>query len=1257
MARTLDAILAAAQDGQSHHPIVEVISRQRVADIPFDGSFLTSETFNEYGANLIPHSSGRLIIAYIYHSGTTSGIKFVYTDTDRTVFTTVDLPLYIYTTSEIKAVSICEMTGGNIGMVLLVDDKSNHLYRLTRRIYTVTGTAVSNAEIANWSHDTFTSDPWVQTIGENSYLIVYGKSSGSDYYLYGRTSADFTTWSAEGALSIGGLTSTWRLANPSIIKISTGDLWLWFDALESTGPGGEELTNIYYSVSADGGGTWADAVKVSAYDSYGEVGSHPVAVQKAANQMNLIFTRTVGALHMDDSATGWPTGDSAVELSWDSANRKLYAINCYAGAGNKPLQCVVKIDVDTWTVDRYWDGTTTPGFPAFITVDGCNASPSGIRVHDGHLIAITSVQSDERFLWVLDGEANTIRNYYFDTSAPLGVTQNVSHPFPKGGLDFNTIREAFVDAANNRVWLLFADGSILGGYHVSVGYIDLTETTDYEYHEVVYATLPTYGDMALPPSMKGGMHVDLSGNMIVVTGGGYYHPIAEIVGWCGVWDIESGALIVMWEGGVDSDFPRYGLTKPFVYNGRIYAGMSEYTSGHGQSAFRGLAEIDVSAETVTLHRPSYCSEDDHAFGRPALLQDGKIAMTHTSFGVAVFDTVSRTWQLYSNGNLSGMTVSGNDHFGPSEIVYDDANDMVMVGYPGIYGTEDPAGVIMFSVNGYIRQAMHSIGTDPGGGWTFATAAQLVQGYLDYDAVAAVEPGSSTAMYVFWTNENTSEEQSIKWDKDGSSLDLSGYLVAGTEIAFERSIDGKPASLRFTVSNGHLFDPYNLASLLNATLRKGRKLTLRFGEKVSGTNYWENQGTFYVTGTSLRFRRGDYPVMEVDAEDGRALWQHSHIIATDIYNNLGEDILEDLMLDVANLSAGDINFPSMGGSAIQMQWIDTTLDEIVTQICNRLGYFFRFDMDAKATARRITNAGSIDHTYTGNADLIEYSPDDKYSDFTNRITVIGQELDFTDVTFDEERITQISGTLGWWGCKAEHVVWFSEDKSRRCVNPRINVIESAVSIPFQLQGSVTETLTECSTSDDNKFCTVNVSAPNLVPQLTSAIAMVAASLGIGDGIPGPAGMTIPIGKILEKAGLVWALMILGSVANYQIEVWAQPLGSVRRSVQGTWDDEEHQTEIGAIVPQVITDPLCYSQADCIEVANFEGMVVQMQRRRVSITKVAHLQDEEGDTIRRVHPYSNQIIDLFVARLRRSMVIPPPGEDGGQFIDEIEGWVVS
>jgi len=180
MSLTLDAALAAAQDNPSRHPLVEITSSQRSEDIPFDGTFLTSETFNEYGANIIPHSSGRLCIAYCYgpDGDGDCGIKYVYTDPDRREFTPVTIELYTDTSRVIVSVSICELTGGNIGLVYLVNDTVSHLYRLMRRIVTVKGAVVGNAEIASWSHDTFTSDPWVQILGANSYLLVYGKKSG-----------------------------------------------------------------------------------------------------------------------------------------------------------------------------------------------------------------------------------------------------------------------------------------------------------------------------------------------------------------------------------------------------------------------------------------------------------------------------------------------------------------------------------------------------------------------------------------------------------------------------------------------------------------------------------------------------------------------------------------------------------------------------------------------------------------------------------------------------------------------------------------------------------------------------------------------------------------------------------------------------------------------------------------------------------------------------------------------------------------------
>jgi hypothetical protein len=1106
----------------------------------------------------------------------------------------------------------------------------------------VDGIQIADGAIANWATTIFTSCPNVIRLPNGTYLLVYGKQSGSDYYIYKRTSSNFTTWSDESVLSIAGLTSTWRLNFPYVLQELGGDLWLWFSALESIGPGGEELTNIYYSISSDSGGTWGTAVKVTDYDTYSEVGGHPVAIQKALNQMHLIFTRKVGALHMTDSASGWPTGDNACELSFDSTNRKLYVINVQNGMGTKYLQNVVRIDIDTWTVDDYWDETTTPGFPSFICGSGATEHVwYETCIHDGHHIVIKCNGIGDRYVWHLNGEDDTITNYYFDSHGAYGTIANVTHSLPSTLYQCN---HAQVDIANDRIWLLFEDS--LASKHLKIGYLDLTETSDYQFHQIASWTSSDWWLKTV-----NGMYVDVAGGYIVVTASST-NPVTK--GGCLVLDIESGAEIVEWTGD-DSDFPYFGLDLPFVYNGRIYAGLSLYTSGYGQSAFRGLCEIDIASETIVTYRPSYCSNDTHHLGRPSLLQDGRIAMTHNGYGVAVFDTIYKTWEVFNNSNISGFTPDGVEFEAGSQVAYDDLNDLVMVG--DSYGSW--SGVIMFSIHGFMRQSYYSLGSYGGGTWTFATALQLVQGYLDYDAVACTEPDSPSAMYVFWINETADGEKSIKWDKDGSSIDLSDYLTID-EISAQQNISGSPSSLSFTVSHGHLFDPHNKASLLSIVLKKGRKLTLRWGERISGTDYWQNAGTFFVTETSLSFEHGSYPVMKIKAEDQRTLWAESHIYATEIYNNLPDTIISDILTSYAGMVVAEINLPSfVGESLLQMQWIDSHIDDIVTQVCERFGYYFRFDVDGKANAKPISNVNAIDHVYSDNTKLISYSPDDRYSDFTNRVTVQGQELDFTQLIFEEERISQVSGTLGWWGCKKEHKVWFSEDKSRRAVNPRLEVIETSTGIPFQLGGKVKESLDDCEPTDDNKFCTVNVKAPNLIGMLSGCMGLAILGWIPGNYAPPMGGLTISVGRWIERAGVMGCLLILGSSSNYQLEVWAQPLGQARRSCQASWNDLEHQTEINAIVEKVIVDPLSYSAADCLTVATFEGLVAQMQRKRVMIRKTAHLQDEDGDTIQVRHPYSDTTIDVFITDLKRIFKKSTSGSrsnDGG-FWDEIEGWVVS
>ncbi len=65
-----------------------------------------------------------------------------------------------------------------------------------------------------------------------------------------------------------------------------------------------------------------------------------------------------------------------------------------------------------------------------------------------------------------------------------------------------------------------------------------------------------------------------------------------------------------------------------------------------------------------------------------------------------------------------------------------------------------------------------------------------------------------------------------------------------------------------------------------------------------------------------------------------------------------------------------------------------------------------------------------------------------------------------------------------------------------------------------------------------------------------------------------------------------------------------------------------------------------------------MLARLQRSRAKLTKTAHLQDQEGDTITFPHPHTGNTVSMFVTDLKRRYL---PTKDG-HFLDEIEGWVL-
>jgi hypothetical protein len=153
MALTLTgAPFIAAQDSQSRHPLVEIIASQWTADIPFDGSLLTSETLNESKPNVITHSSGRLCAIFTFDQTPSAILKYVYTDITRSTFSFVTIPA----NGVPDEASLCEMDDGNILIVYRDVDGGNN--RLRRLVVSPIGVVVS-------------ADALIESFATDSYVI------------------------------------------------------------------------------------------------------------------------------------------------------------------------------------------------------------------------------------------------------------------------------------------------------------------------------------------------------------------------------------------------------------------------------------------------------------------------------------------------------------------------------------------------------------------------------------------------------------------------------------------------------------------------------------------------------------------------------------------------------------------------------------------------------------------------------------------------------------------------------------------------------------------------------------------------------------------------------------------------------------------------------------------------------------------------------------------------------------------------------
>lgn len=1226
MSITLDATLKTAQDGVNHRPIVELTSSPMGDIIPVAGNYFNTLTTAEYEPQIISISTGRL--AVIFQRG--RHLYYLYTPIDRSEWIEVQVTNEITLTASDPC--ICELSNGNIGIIFTISQTSLYYKIITPTGATVTAQTLIESGIA------WVGNPYVIALANDTYLLVYPESTGTPpdtsktYYLKQRISNNFTSWGAATDITPAAFASTNYCNNPHLTQVTSGRIFLHLDYMNDY-VNLVELNNIYHMTSDDNGSSWSAATKVTDYTAVGISATHPTTAEKQTGDLTFIYAKRSVVKMLDADMTGYPDAYFSPQwLNFDADNNELHVAT---------YSRLITIDTEAWELKNYISTSSIPPIE-----DNINPLAQSDCEWDVWRFGNQVFQSYNHI--------SEVSNIYVWGTAPgtnpLAGGRTVNFLIP--GMDcgyadkapFNAIVVEEDGIQKLYLWMVCSG---YGQYDLEMGWIDLNEIVD---PITGMYTFNTY--MHSPPDVLGygttlsaaNMRWDIAHEYLIYVSSGRSFE-CQTIGLL-VINPSTESIILQITGMSDRDnynagFPYNGLRDAIYMGEDIYMTFPYYS---GQPDRRGLACYHNSTGTITYYEPNWATVNEYNLGNMIDMGDGRILMTSNNTlanggGVAIFDTNTSSWQIFNDDTFPGFGRTSNAW---KDIDYDPVTKTIYA----IYGNT----VIAFSEYGpysILQQTdIESIDTTI----DYGDYTDFSYNFFEYQCNIVYD--SDHILWIVWQHLEAGTEYSIQWANLIGDFDITGDITL-SPIAIEWDIE-KPAKLSFALSKGHLYDPQNLLSTLSPFFRKGRKIVISLGETVSSTDYLQDQGEFVVKTVSLEYTTDKYPDIKIIAEDLRILWEDHEVIATQYYDDISpHNTLEHILLHYADLEAGEMTIPATFENThlLHHQFINMNLDDIVKELLDHFGYFPFVNVDGKFEPKYVDLNKATDHIYSDVSQMVRYSPNDSYSTFINRIIVKGISHVYTEVLYEEESITSLSGTTGWWGKKTDETVWYSDDHQRSCRYPRLEVIQSVSEFKiFGIKGGGSEYMS--SADPDEHYVIITIDAPDYMAVLFAAIAacvsIIAGCTGTCDGGPHKTGWCswCNFGMVMS---LNVCLMILGAIASYSFNVWARPIGHEKKTFQAQSDDEQLQQELGSkVVLTTIDDPMCYTIGSCQVVADQEMEIVMAQRRRLKFKKTAHLQDEVGDIIELKHPYSGETLKILVANLKRTMSV------GKDFIDEIEGW---
>lgn len=1132
MSITLDATLQTAQDGINHRPIIEIISSPSAGVIPIQGSYLNTRTGAENDPNITCLSDGRLAGVYYYWTSTSVQLKYIYTPIDRTEWIEVNVSTPYAQT--VKEPCICELVDGNVGIIFV---SNNDIYY---KIISPTGTLVTDSTKLYESSGAWISTPYVIKLADDSYLLVVAKGTGTPpdqantYTLEKFTSSDFTSWTGPASITLTGLSANNYKNNPHLLQLSGDRIYLHFEYLTNL-INATEIQNIFSCYSDDNGSSWSTPQQITNNTDLGTTIIHPVAVEDEAGTLTLVYVEQANVKRLDGDITGYSGTFDADWLQFNSTDNKLYIGNYYR---------TTDIDIDTLSYERCYDPTTSPA------IVGSGAYYDG----DGHYTA----QEINYGVQVINHNTETVTKYYI-----AGSNKNVDCNFAYAS---GTMGGGFI--RNNgevvQLWTAETYGYPWDTGNIRMGYVDLLEILDpitglYSFTTVFDGRVgggPTYADNKQMAYIEEKDWVIMWDNK----------PNDLMSGGVRIFDVPTGTIYGYYNPTTE------GMDSVLYYNDYLYF---TFPYSSGQADKRGLGQIDLATGNVVYFLPSWATTTDYELDNLIHLEGTtKIAMTcnHSPGGIAVFDTATYTWEIYNNTTLPGLTEEGCE-ITWSDLEYDPATETFFAAHQ--QHVLDPSGcafVSVFSLTGAYASLKYLSVATPAVTPSYGTEADFSIEYTEDQPTIIYDP--DYVLWILWRHRDD-EEYSIQWANTVADKYLSDYILKDSSVTIDWELD-RPAKLKFELALGHLLDPQNLMSTYSIYLKRGREVRVRMGECVSNVDYWQNQGTFIVVEQTISYGQG-YPSIAIIAEDMQCLWEDNHVVATEYYNaETPAQIIENVLEEHAQLESTEYNISAFTGShSIYHQYIDMTVEEIIKSLLDHFMYYPFVNVDGEFEPRYLNINKSVSHTYSGTTQIKEYSPDGKYATFINRVVVKGISNLYSEILYEEEVVASESGTTGWWGKKEDDTVWYSDNHSKTCRYPRLEVLQSVKEFAKFIRFASNKGEYISSVDSDEQYCEVTIEAPNLVPTLIACIGAAVATYSFCnhacDGGPHQKGWcsACNYAVIIELNIIIY---ILAGVASYSYNIWARPIGHEKQSHQDEANDYPFQNELnGKVITETIDDP--------------------------------------------------------------------------------------